>query len=136
MHWWRIIYAEILNNSSALIMRQLKIPADKLLIFSTFKDPAMCGRYSENCFWPQTALEENCRVWWHCFDSRCALALSLFKARSQLWTAKHGDVLIINPNITCFSGWVSYAQPLISSFSFWAESWLQSMAACLHWKAI
>lgn len=35
----------ILNNSSALTMRQLKILADKILIISSSKGPAKCGRY-------------------------------------------------------------------------------------------
>lgn len=31
-------------------MRQLKMAADEILIISTSKETAMCGRYSENCF--------------------------------------------------------------------------------------
>lgn len=37
MHSWRTIYAEILNNSNALIMRPWKVPADEILILSTCK---------------------------------------------------------------------------------------------------
>lgn len=50
MHSLRTIGGAVLKNSSAFTMRQLKIPADEILIISIPKEPAMWGSYSENCF--------------------------------------------------------------------------------------
>ena len=39
----RTTSAEILNNSSTLILRQIKLSTDGILILSTAKEPTTCG---------------------------------------------------------------------------------------------
>lgn len=49
----RITSAEILNNSSMLILRQIKISTDGILILSTAREPTTCGNIQRIISFPR-----------------------------------------------------------------------------------